>query len=115
MKKSHKILTITALSIAASATLESLVPPGDTRGIEIVHTFFLAIMAFIWCKSHIQERGIEEPRGSSALCALFVIIGAPLYFYRGYGFKQGSIMFLYFIGLCIVLYMATTYTIGHVL
>lgn len=117
MKRSYKILIAIIVSILASAITESLVPVYDIRGIEIAHTFFLAIMAFTWCKAHIKENKIEEPRGSSALCALFIFFGAPLYFYRGYGLKQGSILCLYFVGFFILsgfIYMTTTYISNYV-
>ena len=112
MKKTHVYIAISSISFVVSAYFESFFTQPNARVVGIIHLFVLAVMAFAWCKAHVAENDIVEPRGSAALCGLMVIPGVPIYFYRAFGFKVGSLYlaaFMLVLLAWVILYATASY------
>jgi len=67
----------------------------------LIHVLLIAVLLFSWCGKHAEENDIVPPNGAQVLCGLIGLIGVPLYLFRAFGFKNGSIKFL--IGIAFIL------------
>lgn len=96
----NKILVLLLVSFVVAGIVENLSINGHRPAYElaVVHAIAIAILLFAWCKAHARFNNIAEPGLSAILTGLIAPIGVPLYFYRGFGFKQGSIKTLKAIG-----------------
>ncbi|MFS1703364.1 hypothetical protein [Alteromonas sp. AMM-1] len=56
------------------------------------HTLFLGIGLFVWCKQHAHEHDKTNLRFYPLLAAFVAVIGVPVYAYKFYGAKQGSLL-----------------------
>jgi hypothetical protein len=90
MKQSNLVLTIIALSFAVTGAIENFLPNETQQTSAVIHGLFISILSFMWCKFHSKELQVKTPTGSGLMCGLLPIIGAPVYFYRAFGFKSGS-------------------------
>jgi|TARA_Y100000814_G_scaffold138236_1_gene100178 hypothetical protein len=94
MKSSHKTIFIIFVSFILSSLVDEYLL--ITRGIELftyhIHTIFVAICLFIWCKQHGRENGHTQLRMYPLFCALIGFIGVPVYAYKFYGLKHGTVL-----------------------
>ena len=60
----------------------------------VPHSLFLAMCLFIWCKQHGREHGNIELKFYPLGCGLFGLIGVPLYAFKFYGLKNGTLLLL---------------------
>ena len=93
LNKPNKILALLLVTFLVAGAIEnfSLSDNRTLYELAVAHAFIVAILLFAWCKSHIQFNEINAPSSSALLVGLMAPIGVPLYFFRGFGFKDGSI------------------------
>lgn len=115
MNSSKRVLVVLFLSFAVSGVLETLAVSAekDPQSIAFVHTFVIAILVFTWCGIHAKENSLGYPGGYRLLAALIPIIGLPVYFYRFFGFKHGTIKLLKLIAVT-ALYVAAYLGMSYV-
>lgn len=80
--------------------------------VAVVHAILTSVLSFFWCKSHIRYSNIAGPPGSAALAGFIAPFGVPIYLFRAFGFKQGSVKTakaLVFFVLLILVYLAGMY------
>lgn len=96
MKTSYKTILIILLSYVASASIDFyfIVRNGQDDATFIIHTFFIAVCVYIWCKQHARENGIENPRYYPLMVFLFAPIGVSAYAFKFYGPKKGFFLIL---------------------
>jgi hypothetical protein len=55
----------------------------------------LAVLAspllYGWCRTHARTMGVAEPWGSAFICGVFAPVGVPLYLFRAFGLRRGSV------------------------
>ncbi|QFT55386.1 hypothetical protein [Microbulbifer sp. THAF38] len=91
MKNSRKIIFGLLLTFIAFGVLEAFFP-GESNGLGLFHGLVILSFLFWWIGVHASENGIIAPKGSKILTLLVPPLGLPYYFYKGYGFKKGSIL-----------------------
>ena len=74
-----------------------------SEGVAVGHGILVAILLFIWVKAHATENGIEKIGIFRIFVAILPILGIPIYLYKYYGLKSGSIRLGKTIGLSILL------------
>lgn len=96
MKSSYRTVSIIIISFVLAAFIDTIV--FVENGVETItylpHAFFVAVCLLIWCKQHARENEIKNLRYYPLLCGLLGFIGVPLYAYKHFGFKTGSIIIL---------------------
>jgi len=100
MRKSNKLLIVLALSFVIFGIVEAELRPAD---LSLIHGTIIAILVFMWCHAHASENGISSSSGYRLMAVFLPPIGVPLYFYRFYGFKSGSIKMAKAVAFAIVL------------
>ena len=96
MKSSYKTIFAIFVSFIISAIADEyfLITRGAEELTFAAHSIFIAICLFIWCKQHGRENGHTELKMYPILCALIGFIGIPVYAFRFYGFKGGTVLLL---------------------
>lgn len=91
MTKSRKIILGLLLTFIAGGVLEALFSK-ESNALGLFHGFVILGFLFWWVGEHARENFIAVPKGSKILTLLLPPLGLPYYFYKGYGFKKGSIL-----------------------
>ncbi|MCL2913075.1 hypothetical protein L2725_04645 [Shewanella corallii] len=110
MKSSYKTVLVMALSIVLSSLVDDyfLATTGQSDVSFPINSLFIAFCLFIWCKQHGRENGIAELKIYPLLCAIISFVGIPIYAYKFYGFKQGSILLAKALGVFALTIIAST-------
>ncbi|UZE97181.1 hypothetical protein [Alkalimarinus alittae] len=93
MNKSNFVLIVILISFLVSGIVEGIFSfsISDQQAITVAHSIFIAVCVFIWCGRHAKENELRKIGGYKVFCAVFPIIGVPVYFFRFFGFKSGTV------------------------
>ena len=83
------ILVVFFVATVIDVKIETEVFISYPNGIAFVPAILLSFLVFAWCIEHAKHYKIELPRSSAFLAGLIAPIGVPIYFFRGFGFKNG--------------------------
>lgn len=103
MTASPKAFLWLLIVVTAAADMARTLPAGPTSQVLAFQWMLNAVILFGWCKAHARKLGVVEPTGSALLCGIVPPVGVPLYFYRTFGFKQGTVKTLKALGFLVLL------------
>lgn len=96
MKKSQSILVGIIISFFLSGIVDGYF--WAVKGIQdasyVFHLFTFAVLCYFWCYFHALENGHKNRENLAFWCFFIAPIGVPLYSYKVYGFKRGSVITL---------------------
>ena len=103
MAKKNIYLILILVVIFISTIIEQKIynHPDDLS--KLVSAVIISFLLFSWCIEHAKFYKIELPRGSALWAGLIAFIGVPVYFFRGFGFKDGLLKTFKAIGFLIIL------------
>ena len=96
------ILVVIFISTIIDVKIETGVYKHYQSGFFIVPAILIMFLVFAWCIEHAKHFEIELPRGAAFLSALVPYVGVPIYFFRGFGFKNGLFKTIKSIGFLIL-------------
>jgi len=77
--------------LATSAIIGALRPHVSGEILGTAQWAIVAVVLFGWCKAHVQKSRVKEPPGSALLFVILSVVGVPIYFYRAFGLKGGTL------------------------
>ena len=92
------VLVVIFISTIIDVKIEAAVFKYYYSGFSIAPAIVIGFLVFAWCIEHAKYYDIELPKGSALFAGLLAPIGVPVYFFRGFGFKQGFIKTIKSIG-----------------
>jgi hypothetical protein len=94
MKSCHKTVLLLCLSFIVSGIIDQIYLSsfGEPDITWFPHTFLITIGVFIWCKKHAREHNIEKIGLYPLGVALLNIVVLPVYAYRHFGWRNGSVL-----------------------
>jgi hypothetical protein len=66
-----------------------------------------SFISYAWCLEHAKYYKIQYPSKSAFIVALFGPVGVLVYFFRGFGVKQGLVNTLKFIGFILIVFIVS--------
>ena len=96
MKKSQIIFICIIISFALSGIADGYfwAAKGIQEASYVIHLFTFAVLCYFWCYYHAIENGHEGRNSLAFWCFFIAPVGIPLYSYKIYGFKRGSVIIL---------------------
>ena len=107
MEKKNIYLVLVLVVIFISTIIDIKIETGSFKyyqsGFDIAPAIFIGFLVFAWCIEHAKYYEIELPKGSALLAGLLAPIGVPVYFFRGFGFKEGLLKTIKSIGFLVII------------
>ena len=84
MNRPRLFLLLLALSFLVAGFADAFVstPQSPNSIVAFVHTFFIAVLVYLWCKADAASRREPPPAGAPLFAALLPPVGVPTYFFR---------------------------------
>lgn len=93
MRDLFKLVIVFSASFVISGLIDATFPRYENTS-ALAHGLFISFMIFVMCSVHMVDHGLNSRTGVKLFCAILPPIGIPYYFFKSFGFKQGSIKIL---------------------
>jgi hypothetical protein len=110
MRASHNTLIVLCISFlfVGAADQYYLLKFGSPNITFLPHSFVIAICLFVWCKQHGKENNKNNLGFYPLACAVFGLIGVPVYAFKFYGFTKGGWLLFKAVTACVAV-VGTSY------